>query len=282
MRRPRRAPRHLSRQPFGTPASCAAPYGARHRIAPLSRARPHATARCSLHARPVVRPARSPAPQRNGRRGYAPLRARPRRGVRCPCDASTACCARLRRGTSAPYGAVTNAGRSVRQRRPKAASECGALYHPVITPASVACLADPLPHKAWTLLLPPVTTLFPPLQIPAPAVSLGSDRRQREPSSIHSRPMRPHLYPFAPRSCALGVHPPIACHLVQRIVQLTNSPRAQASRTTLILAFAAAARHPRSTGTYVLPASFRNRRAPEIGANSSTYSVVAAEPRRSK
>ena len=36
-------------------------YGARHRIAPLSRTKPRATACCVLHARLIVRPARFPA-----------------------------------------------------------------------------------------------------------------------------------------------------------------------------------------------------------------------------
>ena len=177
MRRPRRAPRHLSRQPFGTPASCAAPYGARHRIAPLSRARPHATARCSL-ARQTCRPAGAvsraaaqwPSRIRPPSRATATWRTVPLRRVNrmLPRD-----CGEARRH---PNGAVTNAGRSVRQRRPKAASECGALYHPVITPASAACLADPLPHKAWTPLLPPVTTPYSVIfhAIPTGVVTGGS------------------------------------------------------------------------------------------------------------
>ena len=48
----------------------------------------------------------------------------------------------------------------VRQRPRKAANERGGLYHAVITPASVACLAEPLPPLAWVPLPPPVTTPF--------------------------------------------------------------------------------------------------------------------------
>ena len=40
---------------------CVAPKRARHRIAPLPRTRPHATACCAPHARPIVGPARFPA-----------------------------------------------------------------------------------------------------------------------------------------------------------------------------------------------------------------------------
>lgn len=74
----------------------------------------------------------------------------------------------------------------VRQRPRKAASERGGLYHVVITPASVACLADPLPPLAWRPLPPPVTT---PVRRTAsdqsapgtrpPATRPGSDRRPR-------------------------------------------------------------------------------------------------------
>ena len=39
----------------------------------------------------------------------------------------------------------SHAGHFVRRRPPEAASECGGLYHAVINPALVACLADPLP-----------------------------------------------------------------------------------------------------------------------------------------
>ena len=54
----------------------------------------------------------------------------------------------------------------VRQRPRKAASEHDGLYHAIINPASLACLADPLLHKAPTPLQPPVTT--PARRPPAP------------------------------------------------------------------------------------------------------------------
>ena len=108
------------------------------------------------------------APQRNGRRGVAPVRARPRRGARCPCGASTALPRDCGEARPAPSGAPTNARRFVRRRHPEAASDCGRLYHAVITPALLACLADPLPPLAWRPLLPPVTTPSPlPATFPA-------------------------------------------------------------------------------------------------------------------
>ena len=117
--------------------------GTRHRIAPTST---HETSRHGLlpTARPTVRQARavSRAPQRNGRRGYAPVHARPRRGVPCPCGASTALPRDCGEARPAPSGAATNARRFVR-RRPRGASDCGRLYHAVITAALTACLADP-------------------------------------------------------------------------------------------------------------------------------------------
>ena len=145
MRRPRRASRHLSRQPFGTPASCVAPNRDTTSDRSAVAARPRATACCHLHAR-LIRQARavSRAPQRNGRRGYAPIHARPRRGVPCPCGASTALPRDCGEARPAPSGAATDARRFVR-RRPKGASDCGRLYHAVITAALTACLADPLP-----------------------------------------------------------------------------------------------------------------------------------------
>ena len=98
-----------------------------------------------------------------------------------------------------PIGAVTNAGRSVRQRRPKAASECGALYHPVIMPASAACLAEPLPHKAWTLLCRLSLPLFALRQVPAPAVFRGSDRRQSHVRELSIGPLGLHHEPIHPQ-----------------------------------------------------------------------------------
>ena len=61
------------------------------------------------------------------------------------------------RGT--PFGAISR--QTLRPATPrKAANERRGLYHAVITPASLACLANPLPHKAWMPLPPPVTTPF--------------------------------------------------------------------------------------------------------------------------
>ena len=58
------------------------------------------------------------------------------------------------------HSVPSHARHFVRQRPRKAANERGGLYHAVITPASLACLANPLPHKAWMPLPPPVTTPF--------------------------------------------------------------------------------------------------------------------------
>ena len=152
--------------------------GTRLRIAPTST---HETSRHGLlpTARPTVRQARavSRAPQRNGRRGVAPVRARPRRGAQCPCGASTALPRDCGEARPAPSGAATDARRFVR-RRPKGASDCGRQYHAVITAALTACLADPLPHKARRPLLPPVTTPFRTPPSAGPSGLSGSDRRQ--------------------------------------------------------------------------------------------------------
>ena len=112
---------HSARRPLALPRT-----GTRLRIAPPSRARPRATACCHLHAR-LIRQARAVyrAPQRNGRRGVAPVRARPRRGARCPCGASTALPRKLRRGTWDTFRCRltpdTSSGNAPRRRRVSAA-----------------------------------------------------------------------------------------------------------------------------------------------------------------
>ena len=148
MRRPRRVPKTPVPPAIRRVGHRASPrVGARLRISPPSRARPRATACRPLHARPNRR-ARAVfrAPQRNGRQGVAPVRARPRRGARCPCGASTALPRVCGEARPTPFGA-SHAGRFVRQRPRKAASERGGLYHAVINPASSACLADP--SRRW-------------------------------------------------------------------------------------------------------------------------------------
>ena len=142
--------RHRSRQPSARRPPRAAPTRGHDIGSLLCHARdlaPRPVAFCTPDRSSGPRGYR--APQRNGRRGVAPLRARPRRGARCPCGASTALPRDCGEARWAPSGAATNARRFVRRRPPKAASDCGAQYHAIITPASLACLADPLPLLAW-------------------------------------------------------------------------------------------------------------------------------------
>ena len=134
--------------------------GARHRISPLSRTKPRATACCVLHARPIVRPARVTARRSAMAVEDTPPFARDRDVALGALAARRPHCRAIAARHVGHLPVPSHARHFVRQRPRKAASERGGLYHAVITLASVACLADPLPPLAWRPLLPPVTTPF--------------------------------------------------------------------------------------------------------------------------
>ncbi len=156
-------------------ARCVARYGARHRITPLPRTRPRATACSRLHARLVVRLARFPARRSAMAVEDTPPFARDRDVALGALAARRPRCRAIAARHVGHLPVPSHARRFVRPRHPEAASERRELYHAVITPASAACLADPLSPLAWMPLPPPVTTPFP---VAALHLGLGSDRRE--------------------------------------------------------------------------------------------------------
>ena len=139
--------RHLSRQPFGAQATVRCPASG-HDVGSLLR---HAR---DLAPRPVAlcTPDRSSGPRVLPRAAAQwPSRIRPHfardRDVALGAlaVASTALPRDLRRGTSGTFR-CRHRRRTPVQRRPRGASDCGGLYHAVITAASTACLAEPCRH----------------------------------------------------------------------------------------------------------------------------------------
>ena len=123
--------RHLSRQPFGTPAIVRRPVQG-HDIGSLRRrrARPRATACRPLHARRSRR-ARAVSARRssNGRWEVAPDSRATATWRSVPLRRVDRAAARLRRGTLDTFRCRHNARRFVRRRPREAASGCGATYH---------------------------------------------------------------------------------------------------------------------------------------------------------
>lgn len=173
MRRPRRVPKTPVPPTVRRAGHRALPrIGARRRIAPPSRARPRATACRPLHARPTSGPRGLPRAAAQWPSRIRPHFARDRDvALGALAVASTALPRDLRRGTSGTFQ-CRHRRRTPVQRRPRGASDCGGLYHAVITAALTACLADPCRH-------------WPERRFSAPSLPDSGHVLQRRPTECH-------------------------------------------------------------------------------------------------